>query len=143
LTVCSSEPIFDGKDEFAGSDEKIATPALSLGLAEPRYPHQDLVGALRETGGVTVFHEQVLRIIDELTGTPSTLPPPRPPTPRRPHRTSRSEEAAAPETPARPIVFANGFVLSPYAETGAPGSNLKHPSRALWHASPGSTTTPN
>ena len=38
------------------------------GLAEPRYPHEDLAAALRETGGVVVFHEQVLRIIDVLTG---------------------------------------------------------------------------
>ena len=44
--------------------------------------------------------------------------------------------------PARPLVFANGFALSPYAETGAPGGNLKNPPRTLWHASPGSTTTP-
>ena len=43
---------------------------------------------------------------------------------------------------ARPVTFANGFVLSPYAETGAPGGNLKHPSRPLWHASPGSTAAP-
>ena len=38
------------------------------GLAEPRYPHEKLVGALAETGGVVVFHEQVLRIIDVMTG---------------------------------------------------------------------------
>ena len=38
------------------------------GLAEPRYPHEKLREALRETGGVVVFHEQVLRIIDVLTG---------------------------------------------------------------------------
>jgi error-prone DNA polymerase len=44
--------------------------------------------------------------------------------------------------PARPLVFANGFALSPYAETGAPGGNLKNPPRTLWHASPGSTITP-
>jgi error-prone DNA polymerase len=45
--------------------------------------------------------------------------------------------------PARPVVFANGFTLSPYAETGAPGGNLKHPPRTLWHASPGSTASPD
>jgi hypothetical protein len=45
--------------------------------------------------------------------------------------------------PARPVVFANGFVLSPYAETGGPGDSLKHPPRTLWHASPGSTATPD
>jgi error-prone DNA polymerase len=39
---------------------------------------------------------------------------------------------------ARPVVFANGFTLSPYAETGAPGGNIKSPPRTLWHASPGS-----
>ena len=38
------------------------------GLAEPRYPHENLADALQETGGVVVFHEQVLRIIDVLTG---------------------------------------------------------------------------
>ena len=38
------------------------------GLAEPRYPHEKLRDALQETGGVVVFHEQVLRIIDVLTG---------------------------------------------------------------------------
>ncbi len=43
---------------------------------------------------------------------------------------------------ARPLVFANGFALSPYAETGAPGGSLKTPPRTLWHASPGSTNTP-
>jgi error-prone DNA polymerase len=50
--------------------------------------------------------------------------------------------AAAPDGSARPVVFGNGFILSPYAETGAPGGNLKNPSRALWHASPGSTASP-
>ncbi len=39
------------------------------------------------------------------------------------------------------MVFANGFTLSPYAETGAPGGNLKNPPRTLWHASPGSSGT--
>ena len=38
------------------------------GLAEPRYPHEQLKRALEETGGVVVFHEQVLRIIDVMTG---------------------------------------------------------------------------
>jgi error-prone DNA polymerase len=50
--------------------------------------------------------------------------------------------AAVPDESARPLTFANGFVLSPYAETGAPGGNLKHPSRPLWHASPGSPGSP-
>ena len=44
---------------------------------------------------------------------------------------------------ARPVVFANGFTLSPYAETGSPGGSPKNPPRTLWHASPGSTNTPN
>jgi error-prone DNA polymerase len=51
--------------------------------------------------------------------------------------------AAGSADPAAPVTFANGFVLSPYAETGGPGGNLKHPPRNLWHASPGSTATPN
>src|ERR1700761_3718605 len=38
------------------------------GLAEPRYPHEKLAGAPAETGGVVFFHEQVLRIIDVMTG---------------------------------------------------------------------------
>ncbi len=38
------------------------------GLAEPRYPHEKLETALGETGGVVVFHEQVLRVIDVMTG---------------------------------------------------------------------------
>ena len=42
----------------------------------------------------------------------------------------------------RPVVFGNGFTLSPYAETGGPGGSLKQPPRALWHASPGSASTP-
>jgi error-prone DNA polymerase len=46
------------------------------------------------------------------------------------------------DSSARRVVFANGFTLSPYAETGAPGGSLKTPPRTLWHASPGSTSTP-
>ena len=38
------------------------------GLAAPRFPHPELRDALEETGGVVVFHEQVLRIIDAMTG---------------------------------------------------------------------------
>jgi error-prone DNA polymerase len=38
------------------------------GLAEPRYPHEKLERALAETGGVVVFHEQVLRVVDVMTG---------------------------------------------------------------------------
>jgi error-prone DNA polymerase len=43
---------------------------------------------------------------------------------------------------ATPIVFANGFTLSPYAETGSPGGSPKDPPRTLWHASPGSAGPP-
>jgi error-prone DNA polymerase len=38
------------------------------GWRSPSYPHPDLVPALAETGGVVVFHEQVLRVIATLTG---------------------------------------------------------------------------
>ena len=31
------------------------------------YPHEDLAGPLGETGGVVIFHEQVLRVIDAMT----------------------------------------------------------------------------
>jgi error-prone DNA polymerase len=44
---------------------------------------------------------------------------------------------------ARRVVFANGFTLSPYAETGGPGGSPKKPPRAFWHASPGSTKPPD
>jgi error-prone DNA polymerase len=43
----------------------------------------------------------------------------------------------APGGPAK-IIYPNGFTLSPYAETGAPGGRVKDPPRLLWHASPGS-----
>jgi error-prone DNA polymerase len=45
--------------------------------------------------------------------------------------------------PARRVVFANGFTLSPYAEAGGPGGSPKKPPRTLWHASPGSTKPPD
>jgi error-prone DNA polymerase len=38
---------------------------------------------------------------------------------------SGSEPAGAPRQAIRPAVFANGFALSPYAETGTPGASLK------------------
>jgi error-prone DNA polymerase len=44
-----------------------------------------------------------------------------------------------PQEPGEKIIYPNGFVLSPYAETGAPGPGLKGPPRKLWHASPGSS----
>jgi error-prone DNA polymerase len=56
---------------------------------------------------------------------------------------AHAADAATPAEPAAPVTFANGFILSPYAETGGPGGNLKTPPRNLWHASPGSTATPN
>ena len=34
----------------------------------PCYPHEDLADPLGETGGVVIFHEQVLRVIDAMTG---------------------------------------------------------------------------
>jgi error-prone DNA polymerase len=37
------------------------------------------------------------------------------------------------------ITNPNGFVLSPYAETGGPGNAVKDPPRGLWHASQGSS----
>jgi error-prone DNA polymerase len=46
------------------------TPYLRVrhNLERPRFPHEKLASALAETGGVVVFHEQVLRIIDAMTG---------------------------------------------------------------------------
>ena len=41
--------------------------------------------------------------------------------------------------PSHAVVFGNGFAMSRYAETGAPGAPLKIPPRAVWHASPGSS----
>jgi len=57
-------------------------------------------------------------------------------------------QPGGPDDPAsdaatRPVVFANGFTLSPYAETGAPGGSIKRPPRTLWHASPGSAGSPD
>ncbi|MBO0784428.1 MAG: DNA polymerase III subunit alpha, partial [Actinobacteria bacterium] len=50
------------------------------------------------------------------------------------------ETAPAPGTAGVPAVtLANGFTLSPYAETGAPGAAIKDAPRKLWHASPGSS----
>ena len=33
-----------------------------------RYPHPDLAEPLRETYGVVVFHEQIIEIVDIMTG---------------------------------------------------------------------------
>ncbi|MGZ2355642.1 DNA polymerase III subunit alpha [Streptomyces sp. 372A] len=38
------------------------------GRAPVRYPHPDLEGPLRETYGVVVFHEQIIQIVDIMTG---------------------------------------------------------------------------
>ena len=48
----------------------MVTPFLEArhGRRAPAYPHPDLVGPLRESLGVVVFHEQVLRVLDVMTG---------------------------------------------------------------------------
>jgi error-prone DNA polymerase len=62
------------------------------------------------------------------------VPAPGSPAPgRRPGRPPVPPEAG------EKIIYPNGFVLSPYAETGSPGPGLKGPPRRLWHASPGSS----
>ena len=54
-------------------------------------------------------------------------------------RPARPGGPQAPQETGEKIVYPNGFVLSPYAETGSPGPGLKGPPRRLWHASPGSS----
>ncbi|WP_230421227.1 DNA polymerase III subunit alpha [Actinomadura soli] len=48
----------------------MVTPFLEAraGTREPSYPHPDLEPVLRESLGVIVFHEQVLRVLDVMTG---------------------------------------------------------------------------
>jgi error-prone DNA polymerase len=48
----------------------MVTPYLEArhGWRQPFYPHERLRGALKETHGVVVFHEQVLKIIEVMTG---------------------------------------------------------------------------
>ncbi|GII67139.1 DNA-directed DNA polymerase [Sphaerisporangium krabiense] len=48
----------------------MVTPYLEArhGWREPSYPHPRLRPALRETHGVVIFHEQVLRVVDAMTG---------------------------------------------------------------------------
>ncbi|WP_211370329.1 DNA polymerase III subunit alpha [Nonomuraea turkmeniaca] len=48
----------------------MVTPYLEArhGWRQPHYPHERLREALKETHGVVVFHEQVLRIISVMTG---------------------------------------------------------------------------
>jgi error-prone DNA polymerase len=57
--------------------------------------------------------------------------------------TSADDPAGGRAAAGRRVVFANGFTLSPYAETGGPGGSPKKPPRTLWHASPGSTKPPD
>ena len=72
---------------------------------------------------------------------PTSLPgrdtPANPDSPASPTEANRADSGED----THPFVFANGFTLSPYAETGGPGGSLKHPPRTLWHASPGSTAS--
>ncbi len=70
-------------------------------------------------------------------------PTPDPDWPGMPFPDADDDRAGGHPAAARPVVFANGFTLSPYAETGSPGGSPKNPPRTLWHASPGSTSTPN
>jgi error-prone DNA polymerase len=66
---------------------------------------------------------------------------------RLPDHDTPGDAAADPGNPEgssdgpHPFIFANGFALSPYAETGGPGGSIKQPPRTLWHASPGSAAT--
>ena len=48
----------------------MVTPYLEIrhGRQPPSYLHEDLAGVLAETGGVVIFHEQVLRVIHAMTG---------------------------------------------------------------------------
>ncbi len=48
----------------------MVTPYLETrhGRRVPSFPHEDLAATLAETGGVVIFHEQVLRIIHAMTG---------------------------------------------------------------------------
>ncbi|WP_214415250.1 DNA polymerase III subunit alpha [Sphaerisporangium fuscum] len=48
----------------------MVTPYLEArhGWREPRYPHPKLKPSLLETHGVVVFHEQVLKVVDTMTG---------------------------------------------------------------------------
>jgi error-prone DNA polymerase len=76
-----------------------------------------------------------------LAGPANLVIPADPNTPAGPAGPAGADPSRDDGAPARPLVFANGFTLSPYAETGAPGGSLKNPPRNLWHASPGSSGT--
>jgi error-prone DNA polymerase len=56
-------------------------------------------------------------------------------------RAALATDSPHPAASLRPAatVFSNGFALSPYAETGGPGTPVKAAPRKLWHASPGSS----
>jgi len=60
------------------------------------------------------------------------------PTPEGSSPEDPRDQADRPPTSPASAVFANGFTLSPYAETGGPGPAPKN-LRTFWHASPGSS----
>jgi hypothetical protein len=110
----------------------------------------DVPAVLAAAGHVPASDD--LAVIDELADWAAIADPAGLTSPAHPAAASagRTQPAAAGRAAGEPdgestspVVFANGFVLSPYAETGTPGGNLKNPSRVLWHASPGSTATPD
>ena len=47
-------------------------------------------------------------------------------------RAAAAGHAPSGPAPAQPLVYATGFTLSPYAETGSPGGPLKAPPRTSW-----------
>ena len=59
----------------------------------------------------------------------------------RPHPGRPACRGLADGAPNPKTIYPNGFVMSPYAETGSPGAGLKDAPRRLWHASPGSSGT--
>jgi error-prone DNA polymerase len=91
---------------------------------------------IRIAGGMTAVRA-AMAAGDVGPGAHSAVPAP------DPSQAGQAGQDGDPGGPARPVVFGNGFVLSPYAETGSPGGSIKHPPRTLWHASPGSTATPD
>jgi error-prone DNA polymerase len=95
---------------------------------------------LRQAGGLTAVRAALATGHDLQAGpaAPKNLITPGDAGPSKDDEAGPSKDGAS----TRPLVFANGFALSPYAETGAPGGGLKTPPRTLWHASPGSTQTP-
>jgi error-prone DNA polymerase len=59
-----------------------------------------------------------------------------------PGSVTAGESRAAGTGTSHAVIFANGFAMSRYAETGSPGAPLKHAPRSVWHASPGSAGLP-